>query len=174
MNHKQLSKLALALGAMVMAGGAMAQTNASDDAAASATIIAPIELAKETDLAFGNIVANKDTPGTVVLAASLEAARTTPGSIVMLPAVAGTVTAAYFTVTGSGTSAYSITLPVSATLTGAGDDMTVDTFKTNKEDDKSSLVAGEDDFYVGATLNVGIAQAAGVYSGTFPVSVAYD
>ncbi len=36
-----------------------------------------------------------------------------------------------------------------------------------------TLVAGSDTFNVGATLHVGATQAAGTYSGTFPVTVNY-
>ncbi len=37
-----------------------------------------------------------------------------------------------------------------------------------------TLVGGSDTFSVGATLNVGAAQASGTYSGTFPVTVNYN
>ncbi len=51
--------------------------------------------------------------------------------------------------------------------------MTVDTFN----DDAGAtptLVGGSDTFNVGATLNVGAAQVAGTYSGTFAVTVNYN
>ncbi len=37
-----------------------------------------------------------------------------------------------------------------------------------------TLVGGSDTFNVGATLNVGAAQASGTYSGTFAVTVNYN
>ena len=37
-----------------------------------------------------------------------------------------------------------------------------------------TLVGGSDTFNVGATLNVGAAQAADTYSGTFAVTVNYN
>ena len=85
----------------------------------------------------------------------------------------GTPAASSFDVTGEPGQVYSITLPSSATLTSGANTMTVDTF-THDSGATPSLVAGSDTFNVGATLNVGAAQAAGSYSGTFAVTVNYN
>src|SRR5664280_1920652 len=73
----------------------------------SATVIAPIAISKTAEMNFGNVAVSA-TAGTVVLTPA--GTRTKSGGVT-LPAVVGTVTAATFAVTGSGSSTYSITLP---------------------------------------------------------------
>ncbi len=52
--------------------------------------------------------------------------------------------------------------------------ITVDTFTDDRGANPKLNNAGSDTFNVGATLNVGAAQAGGTYSGTFAVTVNYD
>jgi len=53
--------------------------------------------------------------------------------------------------------------------------MTVDTFTTDLSPPAATLSAGGlADMYIGATLQVGAAQAEGTYTGTFDVSVDYN
>ena len=85
----------------------------------------------------------------------------------------GSFNAAGFSVTGEGSQTYAITLPSSATLTSGGNTMTVDTF-THDAGGSPTLSGGSDSFNVGATLQVGGSQAAGVYSGTYAVTVNYN
>ena len=96
---------------------------------------------------------------------------------VTLPATAGTVTAASFTVTGTAGYTYAITLPaVALTITSGGPSMTVDTW-TSTPIATGTLVAGTSTLTVGATLHVGALQAAGVYgipAETFTVTVNYN
>lgn len=142
-------------------------------ATATATIITPIAITKTVDMNFGNVASGPTVVGTVVLTPA--STRTATGSCT-LPAVTGTVTAASFTVTGLGTSTYSITLPVGATtITSGANTMTVDTW-TSTPTPTGVLAAGTGTLLVGATLHAGISQAAGVYvSGTaFSVTVNYN
>ena len=88
--------------------------------------------------------------------------------------------AAAFEVTGSGISIFTISLPTSIDITNANDDtMTVDTFTSSLPIAGVTLggVLGDlsvtEDFTVGAKLNVGADQAAGLYTGTFDVTVNY-
>ena len=181
MNHKQLSKLALALGAMVMAGGAMAQSTATGTANVGATILKPISIAKDVDLNFGKVVPGAAL-GTVVL--SPLAARTPSGGTTIMATQTGTVAAAQFTVTGEGAATYTLSLPESTTmaLTGTpGTTMTVDEFTSDLETVEGIATltgtaggSGTKVIKVGATLNVGANQPQGVYSGTFEVTVAYN
>lgn len=169
-----MKKSILIFVAIVMMAGfsnrVMAQVSAT--ATATATIITPIAITKTVDMNFGN-VAVSGTPGTVVLAPA--GTRGITGGAT-LPAVPGTVTAATFTVTGLGTSTYSITLPsTDLTITSGGNTMLVNAF-TSTPSPSGALVAGTQDILVGATLNVGASQPAGTYtSGTpFTVTVNYN
>jgi hypothetical protein len=144
---------------------------ATVSANATATIIAPIAITNSTDLAFGNVAVSATLAGTVVLS---PLGVRTPTAGVTLPAVTGTFSAATFSVTGSGASTYAITLPASITLTGVpSGTMTVDNFTSNPSG-TGALTAGAQTLTVGGTLNVGAAQAAGTYTGTFNVTVNYN
>jgi hypothetical protein len=144
---------------------------ASATATASATIVTPISISKNTDMNFGNI-ATDGSVGTVVLSPSN--GRTSTGGVT-LPATTGTVTAASFTVSGSGSYTYAITLPSSVTITSGSDQMTVDTF-TSTPSTTGTLSSGEQIITIGATLNLVASQAEGTYtSGTpFAVTVNYN
>ncbi|MDB5015096.1 MAG: hypothetical protein JWQ25_3298, partial [Daejeonella sp.] len=99
--------VALTIGMIGYSATSFAQTDVkTDQASASATIITPITIAKVNDMSFGNIVSTA-TGGTVIL--STAGGRTESG--VQLGAVAGTVTAASYTVTGQSGYAYTVTLP---------------------------------------------------------------
>lgn len=130
-------------------------------ATTTATLITPISINKDVDLNFGNIAVSPTLGGTVVL--PLSGSRTLTGGVT-LPIVTGTVTLASFTVHGEGNSTYSITLPSSAiTLTAASGNMTVDNFVSSPAN-TGALTNGSQILKVGATLNVGAAQAAGTYT----------
>ena len=169
---KKLNKLFFAaIAALAFSLSAEAQSTAT--ATATATVVTPIAITKNTDMNFGNLSVQAATGGTVVLAPSGTRTRTAG---VTLPAVAGTVTAATFTVTGSGTYTYAITLPTSATLTHSGgvETMTATSF-TSTPSGTGALVGGTQDIAVGATLTVAANQLAGVYTSTnFEVTVNYN
>jgi hypothetical protein len=138
-------------------------------ATASATIITPMSISKTADMNFGYLSVGASA-GTVVLAPA--GTRTYTGGVTLLSG--GTVTAAAFTVTGSGSMTYSITLPTSVTLTSSGNTMTANTF-TSTPSGTGTLSSGSQALEVGATLNVGANQAAGAYtSSNFTVTVAYN
>ena len=145
-----------------------AQSSANATAAASATIVAPIAIAKNVDMNFGGIVPSA-TAGSVVLSAAASPSRT-PTNVTLPTALTGTVTSAKFTVTGGSGSAYSVTLPGTAsTLTATGGaTMTVATFTSSNT---GTLTGGSDILYVGGTLSVAANQAAGTYTTSTPFSV---
>ena len=148
-------------------------SQATATATATATIIVPISIAKNADLNFGNIAVQTATGGTVVLAPAGTRSST---SGVTLPATSGAVTAADFTVTGSGSSTYAITLPSTVTLThSAGTQTMTATSFTSNPSSTGALTGGTQNIAVGATLNVAAGQLAGVYtSGNFNVTVNYN
>ena len=153
------------------ATGSYAQSTAS--AIATANVVTPISIAKNTDMAFGNLAVQAATGGTVVLAPAGSRIRT---SGVTLPATTGTVSAASFTVTGNGSYTYAITLPTTVTLThsGAVETMVASSFTSNPTG-TGTLSSGTQNIAVGATLTVAAGQLAGVYtSGNFDVTVNYN
>jgi hypothetical protein len=169
---KLLFSMTVLLGLAVNSFG---QATASADATASATIVAPLTITKDVDMNFGNIAVGASAGGTVTLPPSSGTPiRSLTGSIT-LPVVTGTVVAAKFIITGEGTSVYDITLPADGvvSLTGPGTAMPVDDF-TSTPSTQGQLTAGTQDLYVGATLTVAASQAAGLYTGTFSVSVNYN
>jgi hypothetical protein len=147
----------------------------SATATSSATIVTPITIANGANMNFGNIAVN-NTLGTVSLPAAAAPVRTVTGGCT-LPATAGTVSAARFTVTGQTGYTYSISLPASASLTGPGAPMTANAFVSTPTVAAGGLLTGgSQTLYVGATLNVAASQTAGAYTtGTaFTVTVNYN
>jgi hypothetical protein len=152
------------------AATSFAQTLAN--ASASANIITPISITKNLDMSFGNIAVNPTNPGgTVTLPASSPATRTFTGGIT-LPAVTGLVQAAKFTVSGEGTSAYTITIPGTITITSGTNNMAI--VPVSNPSGAGALVGGSQIIYVGGTLTVAPAQAVGAYTGNFDVTVNYN
>jgi hypothetical protein len=160
---KNITRL-FAFAFVILAFSATSYGQATATAVSSATIITPISIAKDAggDLNFGNVAVSATTGGTVVLPTS--GVRTKTGGVT-LPVVTGTVNAASFTVTGSGTSTYSISLPTSdVTLTGTpSGTMIVNTFVSTPSG-TGALTGGTQVVKVGATLNVTAAQPAGTYT----------
>lgn len=140
---------------------------------AAANIITAISL-QNTDangLKFGDVIAGA---GTVVVTPA--GARSATGNT-KLGNTSG-AQAAHFTVTGEGTSAFTITKPTAdITLTkSAGVTMTVGTWTCDKDGALATqaLTAGSATFNIGATLTVGATQEAGTYTGVFEVKVDYN
>jgi hypothetical protein len=172
---KQVLKIfMLAIVLVAFSASAFAQVTAQ--ATASATIITPISITKTADMNFGNIAVNA-SPGTVILPAAAAPVRTTTGGC-SLPAAAGTVAAATFTVAGESGYTYSITLPADGTvsLTGPGAPMGANTFvSTPTVGAGGTLTGGTETLYVGATLSVAGGQTPGTYtSANFDVTVNYN
>ncbi len=142
---------------------------ASDTGTATATVISPLAIAADQDLAFGSLDAG--TGGTVVMTAL--GARSATGGVFLSPSDAGNQ--GTFDVTGTGTSTYTVTLPANGvvTLTSGANSMDVGTFTSNPSG-TGALVGGAQVLAVGATLTVASAQAPGVYSGTYTVTVEYN
>ncbi|MGE5431691.1 MAG: DUF4402 domain-containing protein [Syntrophomonadaceae bacterium] len=157
---------------LISAGASFAQTTANQKAAASATIIQPITLNKTTDLEFGIVVPGA-TPGTVTV--GYDGSRASGGGASLLAGNPGSIGSAHFDATGQPNSAYTISIPVSVTITntgGAGETMTVDNFVSDPGAGTATFgVAGTQLIRVGARLNVGTNQVAGVYTNATGVDV---
>ncbi|RWW91747.1 DUF4402 domain-containing protein [Flavobacterium cerinum] len=161
---KVIITLTFSLFGLLSTTSVFAQATAS--ANASATIVTPISISKNTDMNFGNIATN-GTVGTVVL--SPASGRTFTGGV-SLPATTGTVTAASFTVQGSGSYTYAITLPSSVIITSGSDQMTVNSF-TSTPATTGTLSSGTQTITIGATLNLIASQAQGSYTSATPFAV---
>jgi hypothetical protein len=149
--------------------------DATATAGIEATVVAPIAITKSADLNFGSFAADAGTSGTVVI--STADGRTFTGGASAVSSGAGTVAAASFSVTGEGTSTFSIDLPTTVNLTHTNltDTMSVGTFASDPSA-TGSLTAGAATVKVGATLSVAAGQASGVYANAsgLPVTVAYN
>lgn len=166
--HTNNRTLVILATAFLLTSAAQAQfDDAVATADAGATIIAPISITSLVDLHFGDIVP-ADSAGSVELtpAGARSSSGVTLGS-------GDDVTVATFSVSGDPDATFAITLPVSSTLTGPGDSMTVDEYSSSPE---TGLLdsSGDATLAVGATLNVGASQVAGAYTGIFDVTVAYN
>ena len=172
-----MKKLIALFAAVVLVTGLTSTVKAqvTGTATGTATIITPIAISNSGDMNFGSIAVSPTLAGTVVL--SPAGGRTTGGDGgVKLPAVSETVSAAAFTVTGLGSSTFSIALPTTYTISdGNSHSMTVNAF-TSTPSGAGTLSNGTQTVNVGATLNVSAAQVAGTYTNStgFGVTVNYN
>ena len=170
-------KIALAAVALsVIAAPALAQTSATQSTTASATIVQPITLTKNSDLAFGSVV--KPTSGTnTVTINETTGARTKTGAGDAALATSTTSRAA-FSVGGEGGQTFSITVPSTATMTrsGGSETLTVNLVKTGTSGTLSGSIgsAGTASFGVGGNFDVDSTTVSGAYSGSFNTTVAYN
>lgn len=143
---------------------------------ARATIVAPIRISwDEVNLEFGSVISNT---GTVVVNTS--GARTVAPLSLNSGSTQGTTsTAPGFQVTGETGYTYSITLPADNVVklthaTVLTDQMNLTDFNASVGPTAGVLTAGTQNFKVGATLQVVGSLTAGLYTGTFDVTVAYN
>ena len=150
--------------------GSVTVQAASDDARVLAEVVPTLSLVNQTDMVFGDIAAS-NTPGTVIL--SPTGPRLTTGGTFANSTVASNP--AMFDVYGLPNAVYAITLPVSVELTGAsGNKMVVDSFTSQPVDTGLTDPGGEQNLFVGGTLNVDSNQAIGSYNGLMTVTVVYN
>ena len=154
------------------------QSQSTATADAGANIITPISISNTQGLDFGDIV-SQTSAFTVTMSASgsrTDASGLTGDQSPLLSTDAGNQ--ALFTITGKEGYKFSVLLPTSINLSASGvtgaKDMAVDTFTSNLNAANNTLTGGSVDLSVGATLNVNATQAAGVYEGSFTVTVAYE
>jgi len=147
-----------------------AQSTDTEAAQASATILQHLSLTKNVDLAFGGVITDVNG-GTVLIPATSSA---TPSYSELPTQLTTTTSAAKFTANGEDGATFAITLPESTVITNGSSSMTVDEFVSSVGTSGVQLEDSEKMFYVGATLNIGAAQAAGTYNGSFNVTVTYE
>ncbi len=172
---KKVSFLSISCIAVMLAGTNVSRAQATATASVSANVIAPVSLAKTVDMNFGNAAVAVGAGGTVVL--NPASSRSTTGAGVTLPATAGTVSAASFTVSGAPNYTYAITLPSSAVISGpASSSMTVASFTSSPSATGLLSVSGTQILTVGASLSVSAGQHSGTYTNAtaVPVTVNYN
>jgi hypothetical protein len=159
----------------------MAQTSKTVTTDAGAKLIVPMTLTQTSPLHFGTINLLVGAGGTVVLPSN-STTRTFTGGVVA-STVAPVATNAAYNVTGTKNTTYALTLPATITVTetlgssatmiisdllarfnGASGDAIVSTLS----------IAGTDSFTLGGTLTIAASQVAGIYAGTFNVTVDYN
>jgi hypothetical protein len=157
------------LTAAAFSTNANAQATATADA--GAVLVAPIAIVENTPLNFGKLAS--PTAGTIAAPAA-GTTFTKTGGVVMVDATPQSF--GLFTVTGAGNLTYTIALsPASVTLSnGAAGTMTADTFTTVPATTGTLDGTGTQSIKIGATLKTGATQAAGVYQGSYSVTVNYN
>lgn len=136
----------------------------------SADIISTIKVGARNGLLFGDI-ASSSVAGSVIL--STNGNRTTTGGATVNSSGSGSP--ATFDVSGDANASFSISLPISITLSdGSSNNMVVDNFTSSPSTTGVLDSSGKQSIFVGATLNVGSNQAFGSYSGLMSVTVDYN
>ena len=167
---KQIIKfLAIAVVILAFSGAAHAQI-VTETSQAAAMIVAPLTITNTAGLHFGTIMRGT-ADGTVTV--ETDGDRTFTGGVTLSP-INPVHTVATFTIEGEAGRAYTIDLPASINITGAGDPMAVATFVSDPAEGSYNPVGVSTTLLVGATLSVAADQAAGLYTGTFDVSVNYN
>ncbi|MEM7170397.1 MAG: DUF4402 domain-containing protein [Pseudomonadota bacterium] len=163
---KQIVVGGVAAAALVASGHAsvMAATANFD---ATAEILEAISITAAQNLGFASILPSATTADTVVI--DTAGARTCGAALTCT----GTASAASFDVAGTDGATYAITLPAAADITSGANTMQVNGF-TSSIGATGTLTGGAETFTVGGTLNVGINQAPGNYTGTFVMTVDYN
>jgi hypothetical protein len=156
-----------AIAAASFAGSAQAATTATGNA--TAEVLSSLTVTSTADLLFGQIAAN--TGGTVTVNADATVASS--GTLI----ATGSRSPAAFNVAGSPNAMVLVSLPttpVNLTRSGGTETMSLGGFNTNPGGAFQLDGTGNGLFHVGGTLNVGNAQVAGAYAGSFQVSVEYQ
>ncbi|WP_198912288.1 DUF4402 domain-containing protein [Parvularcula mediterranea] len=165
---RTILKACSAASTAILAVTSIAAAQDTADFTASALILEAITVTKSTDLDFASIAPDASTAATVEVT---PAGARNCGAILTC---SGTVSAASFSVTGADGATFAVTLPAAANITSGADTMLVDTFTSSLTGNTGTLTGGAATFSLGATLNVGAAQPAGSYTGTFTVTVDYN
>ena len=162
-----------------------------------ARLIQPLRFVKvdQTELDFGTIILRTNIGGKVIMSADLVGLRSfeSPSDLSGLDALDASGTNAQFAFTGEEGLGYLITVPNDGAITvaiyDAGGTASSDANKTMAVNEFNfKLASGDTDttnvqisgnsnenvFSVGASLTVGPSQTAGVYAGTYEVSMEYQ
>lgn len=150
---------------------AHAQTTASASGSVGATFIQPLAITHDSGAAIklGQVMASS-----INGKLNVDLAGTNTGTTGAIAYFKGSTTSAdSFTVTGEPNKAITLTFPASYDMTGPNA-AKVTVWPNYKETTATLSSTGTYQFKVGAYVNISSALAAGNYSGTYSVSVAYN
>ena len=161
----------MAMASLGVASTANAAT--SDTADVTAEILTALSVAvdpADNTLDFGQIAPGASA-ATIVVAPDGTMTGGCPTAVIC----AGSTNAPSFDVVGNPNALVYVTFTnASETLSNGTDSMTVDTFTTDGGGQLTLDGSGDGSFTVGGSLAVAASQAAGVYTGTLEVNVAYN
>ena len=166
------------LAASLLIGGvsapAFAQSTASQSTTATARIVQPISLTKNSDLAFGTIVKPTTSTNTITIDETTGSRSSSGGGDAAL--VTSTSGRATYTVGGEGGQTFAITVPASVNMISGANTITVTLVGTATTGTLSGTIgsAGTTTFGVGGNFSLASAQASGNYTGSFTTTVAYN
>ena len=168
------------IGAIALAAAQTAQAqpnSASATATANATVIQPIALLKNTDLAFGSLVRPSLGSNTVIIDPT-SGNRTVTGTGDAALAPNQIASRATYSVSGEGGSTFSVTVPSGFTMRRAGGTETIPV-ALNASALSGALsgqlgAGGSANFSIGGSLPLSNTTIAGEYTGTFDVTVGYN
>lgn len=166
------NKIKFAVAGTVIAA-AMASTSAyaaTETADATVNVLGPIEITVDNPLNFGT-VAPGPSGGTVVLGTASDVATCTG-----VACLAGTSARGEFHISNAIDGAViSIAVGNPVDLIGAGDPMTLTGLQMSDADGEITYSSTTPEaVFVGGTLTVNAAQAAGVYTGSFDITADYQ
>ncbi len=169
---KRYHKLIIAAGAVALSAGlyTTAASAVSINADADARVIAALIVNQTNGINFGDVVAGAAASTIQLTTAGLPTV--TAGDAQL---AGGTVQAGAYTLTGEVSKTYSISLPgLPVNITSGGNTMTVTAFNHDAGGAPALDGTGAGAFNVGATLNLSAGQAAGTYTGIWPLTVNYQ
>lgn len=170
LRHRWILVLALLLS---LPAAGMAQTSTTEAGYAYATVEEiPITLTLASQMHFG-VFAPWGQAGSVTVSATAQ-----PPSSGSRVTISGQGYPARFNVTGTPNAPFTVVLPADRTITVSSPHagMVIDYFFSSYNDNGTTPVlsaSGTAAFTVGAKLLVNANQSPGIYSGSFPVTVAY-
>ena len=168
--------LLIALAIAAAASQASAQNSATQSTTGTGTILQPITLTKDSDLAFGSIVRPSSGSNTVTINQTTGTRTLSGGGNGAL--VTSTTSRATFTVDGEGASTFSITVPANFNMTrvSGSETLAVTLTATGASGTLSGSAgsAGSATFGVGGAFPLDNTTVTGAYTGTFNTTVAYN
>ena len=155
-----------------LATPAAAQSNQASTTG-STTIVRPVTITKNFDLAFGRIARPSTGTATVTLTTSSDTPTTDNGVI-----LGGTTHHANYTINGEGGQVVSITVPANFTMNGPSSSTLLVTLTKDVAETETLSnalgAAGSKDVNIGGSFPLSATTPTGAYTGTFNVDVAYE
>ncbi len=173
---KYVTSVLLALGVVTLPVKA---ANPTESANVEAELVQTVTLEKTVDMQFGKVALTGEGIGTLTLGVDNVI---TPTNLYIPNTGNLTPTAAVFGVNGLTGTTYTVSIPTGIiVLQMTGDEskkLDVNAFTVKLASKAAGVLTGtigvDNTFNVGATLTIPTSQAAGKYTGSFPVSISYN